>query len=90
MNYFSQEPTILASQVVGTTIIAGFSAAKILYPESVARIDAVQKVAAGIVIPIYAPFGELLRNSWMSARENDGSNFPIFDEQFAFGEFLRH
>lgn len=90
MNYFSQEPTILASQVVGTTLIAGFTAAKILYPESVARIDAVQKAAAGNVIPIYASFGELVGKSWISARENDGSNFPIFDGQFASGEFLRH
>lgn len=87
---FNNNSRSSASQVEGTALIAGFTAARLLYPESVDRINAVQERAAGDIISVLASFGKLVGEAWVAVRRNDGSAKPLTDDSFALGQFLRH
>lgn len=90
MKSSSNESKLLDSETVGASLIAGFTAAKILYPESARRINAVKQTAVGELNPVYVSFAELVGRTVVSRRDDDGSSMPLFDANFAFGEFLRH
>lgn len=87
---FSSNRQTFGDQVRAASLIAGFTAARILYPESVARINSVQESSAGGVRSDFASFGEAVGRAVVAAREGDGSERPLTDETFEFGEFLRH
>lgn len=90
MKSYSSNSRTSASQIEGAAIIAGLTAAKILYPESVERINSVQDSLAGQVTPSFATFGMNIAKAWIAVRSNDGSGRRLTDDIFALDVFLRH
>lgn len=76
-------------QAVIAMQVAGLRAAKLLYPGSEERIDAIRESVTSGANPLFTAFGDLIGRAWIRVRSRDGAPMNQLDNIF-FEGILRH